>query len=143
MIQQKKTMVMSDEKLFYPNELKPADIESLKDWQLLMGAAHFAPTMGDCVVYNYGYWFGYRYHKGTPGGHGHGVWMDDNGDMLSLSADIDVSKPFDIMRRYFTLDVEQERWDVKYLARIVPVDWKAFCIEFLKVKAKEREVIDV
>ena len=44
-----------ERELFEPNNLTFDDIDGLKDWQMTVAAIHFAPGMGDCVRFGYGY----------------------------------------------------------------------------------------
>lgn len=115
--------------LFYPNDLKPVEVDSLQDWQLLVAALHFAPTMGDCVICN----FSYFYRDGN-------VWVDDDGRETDLVNDIDLQHPFECINRHFAKKVQYEDHGIKYEAKITPVDWKVFSADFLKLKAVGREV---
>lgn len=70
---------------FKPNDIKQEDIDSLEDWQLLVAACHFGPSMGDCVDLDYSYTIedGVLY-CGT----------------VSLAGDIDMDEPVKALEQY-------------------------------------------
>lgn len=77
---------------WYPNAWHDAgaDIDSLEPWQLLVAACHFAPSMTDCVEYNYGY----RFQDGE-------IYLDGaGGKEVCLHGDIDMTQPMLALNSY-------------------------------------------
>jgi hypothetical protein len=77
---------------FEPNKLQPSYVAELSDWQLLVAACHFGPTMGDCVELNHAYDF--RDDKIFCVGAGHGERDVD------LTGDIDIADPDSALKSY-------------------------------------------
>lgn len=78
---------------WHPNALSIEDVADLKDWQLLVGACHFGPTMGDCVVESYGYAF-----------NGADIICHDGSDAISLKDDIGLDDVLAALERYAGFD---------------------------------------
>lgn len=48
-------MKENDIEIFYPNDLKEKEIETLSGWKLKVATLHFGKSRGDCVRFGYGY----------------------------------------------------------------------------------------
>jgi hypothetical protein len=80
---------------FRPNALTVEEIGALEDWQLLVAACHFGPTMTDCVELDYEYRFdGERIFC---------VGQDWRGGDVDLTGDISTSDPETALRHYAAL----------------------------------------
>jgi hypothetical protein len=131
-----------EKKVFCPNGLKLDEIDSLQDWQLLVGAFHFAPTRGDCVSIGYEYSYGFDFGEDfsdnrTYKGHT-AIWCETHPNKTSLKGEVDLDDARKILTKEYTFtkteDMIKDGWTYKKVIEERPSfgNWQDFAKHVIK-----------